>query len=74
MQFDENGMRRHMTVATTIALCTSCSQAKKMDIRSSSETMKLNSKLNPCEKLKNSSRKVLSLFKNKVQELDMNCT
>ena len=26
----------------------------------------------PCENLKNSSRKVISLFKNKVQELDVN--
>ena len=28
----------------------------------------------PCENLKTSSRKVLSLFKNKIQELDMNCS
>ena len=30
--------------------------------------------LDPCKNLKNSSRKVLSLFKNKIQELDKNCS
>ena len=34
----------------------------------------LNLKIVCCENLKNSSRKVLSLFKNKIHGLDMNCS